>query len=86
MATLLDSRNILMFDYFAEFAQPFRESIRAHAGLVAAREGRGGRIYRESEGIPQGGSYSTDRSQAAATIQDWFTSFSVMDLFSSYRP
>jgi hypothetical protein len=39
MATMLDSRDIRIFDYFARFAQPFRESIRAHAERLAAEEG-----------------------------------------------
>jgi hypothetical protein len=37
MATLLDSRDIRMFDCFARFA-PFRESIRAHAERLASEE------------------------------------------------
>lgn len=36
---MLDGRDIRMFDYFTRFAQPFRESIRAHAERVAAEEG-----------------------------------------------
>jgi hypothetical protein len=39
MATTLDSRGIRLFDCAAEFAQPFRKSIRAHAERVAADEG-----------------------------------------------
>jgi hypothetical protein len=39
MATMLDSRDIRMFDYFTRFAQPFREAIRAHAERLAAEEG-----------------------------------------------
>jgi len=36
MATALDSRGIWLFDYATKFAQPFRESIRAHVERVAA--------------------------------------------------
>jgi hypothetical protein len=39
MATTLDSRGIRLFDYATEFAQPFRQSIRAHAERVAADGG-----------------------------------------------
>jgi hypothetical protein len=39
MATMLDSRDIRMFDYFVQFAQPFREAIRPHAQRLAAEQG-----------------------------------------------
>src|SRR3954467_7686024 len=39
MSLTLDSRGIKLFDYANEFAQPFREAIRARAERVAAEEG-----------------------------------------------
>lgn len=39
MATELDRRNIRMFDYAKEFAQLFRDAIRAHTERLAAEEG-----------------------------------------------
>lgn len=39
MATELDRRDIRLFDYPKQFAQPFRDAIRAHTELLAAEQG-----------------------------------------------
>lgn len=39
MSMTLDSRDIRLFDYATEFAQPYREAIHAHAERVAAEGG-----------------------------------------------
>lgn len=39
MATELDRRDIRLFDDAKQFAQPFRDAIRAHTERLAAEEG-----------------------------------------------
>src|SRR5882762_1850179 len=54
MSTTLDSRGIKVFDYATEFAQPFREAIRARAERVAA-EARRTRRTHSQEPLPRSG-------------------------------
>lgn len=85
MATMLDSRDIRMFDYFTRFAQPFRESIRAHAERVAAEEGveveyiKRPKGYRKEDRIRE---IVAKRGNHPGLVHI----FSVMELCSSYRP
>jgi hypothetical protein len=85
MATLLDSRGIRLFDYFVQSAQPFRESIRAHAERLAAEEGveveyiKKPKGYRKEDRIRE---IVARRGNHPGLVHI----FSVMELCSSYRP
>ncbi len=85
MATMLDSRNIRMFDYFTEFAQPFRESIRAHAERIAAEEGVEVEYIKKPKGFRK-----EDRIREIVAKRGSHPGlvhvFSVMELCSSYKP
>lgn len=85
MATVLDSRGIRLFDYATQFAQPFRESIRAHAERVAADEGIEVEYIRKPKGFRK-----EDRIREIVAKRGTHPGlvhvFSVMELCSSYRP
>jgi hypothetical protein len=85
MSTTLDSRGIKLFDYATEFAQPFREAIRARAERVAGEEGieveyiKKPRGFRKEDRIRE---IVAKRGDHPGLVHV----FSVMELCSSYRP
>lgn len=85
MATMLDSREIRMFDYFVQFAQPFREAIRAHAERLAAEEGVEVEYVKRPKGFRK-----EDRIREILAKRGNHPGlvhvFSTMELCSSYRP
>jgi hypothetical protein len=85
MATTLDNRGIRLFDYATGFAQPFRESIRAHAERVAAQEGVEVEYIKKPKGYRK-----EDRVREIVAKRGTHPGlvhvFSVMELCSSYRP
>jgi hypothetical protein len=85
MATTLDNRGIRLFDYATEFAQPFREAIRAHAERVAAEEGVEVEYIKKPKGYRK-----EDRIREIVAKRGTHPGlvhvFSVMELCSSYRP
>jgi hypothetical protein len=85
MSTMLDSRDIRMFDYFNRFAQPFREAIRTHAERVAAQEGIEVEYIRKPKGFRK-----EDRIWEILAKRGSHPGlvhvFSTMELCSSYRP
>lgn len=85
MADTLDRRSIRLFDHAAQFAQPFREAIRAHAERVAAEEGIEVAYIKAPKGFPQGGPYPRDR-RCARRSSATGPHFSVMERCSSDRP
>jgi hypothetical protein len=85
MATTLDNRGIRLFDYATEFAQPFREAIRARAERAAAEEGVEVEYIKRPKGY-----HKEDRIREIVTKRGTHPGlvhvFSVMELCSSYRP
>ena len=85
MATTLHNRGIRLFDYATEFAQPFREAIRAHAERVAADEGVEVEYIKKPKGYRK-----EDRIREIVARRGTHPGlvhvFSVMELCSSYRP
>jgi hypothetical protein len=85
MSTTLDGRGIKLFDYATEFAQPFREAIRARAERVASEEGieveyiKKPRGFRKEDRIRE---IVAKRGDHPGLVHV----FSVMELCSSYRP
>ena len=64
MATELDRRDIWLFDYAKQFAQPFRDAIRARTELLAAEEGVEIEYIQRIEELPQGRPYPGDPGRA----------------------
>jgi hypothetical protein len=85
MSTTLDSRGIKLFDYATEFAQPFREAIRARAERVAGEEGIEIEYIKKPKGFRK-----EDRIREIVAKRGDHPGlvhvFSVMELCSSYRP
>lgn len=83
--TLLHARDIRMFDYGPLFADPFRQSIRAHVDRIAAKEGieveyiKKPKGYRKEDRIRE---IVAKRGSHPGVVHI----FSVIELCSSYRP
>lgn len=85
MSITLDSRGIKLFDYVTEFAQPFRESIRAQAECVSADAGIEVEYIKKPKGLRK-----EDRSREIVVRRGDYPGlahlFSVMEFCLSYRP
>jgi hypothetical protein len=82
VATLLDARDIRMFDYGPLFADPFRQSIRSHVDRLAAKEGLEVEYIKKPKGYRK-----EDRIREIVAKRGSHPHIlSVMELCSSYRP
>ncbi|HUP60941.1 MAG TPA: hypothetical protein VNA69_11030 [Thermoanaerobaculia bacterium] len=71
VATLLDARDIRIFDYGPLFADPFRQSIRSHVDRLAANEGVEVEYIKKPKGIERKTASGRSSPSEAITRGAW---------------